>query len=264
MHRHSCLASGVATLLFLALCQASSAAAVEPIVAGLDELVVFDPGKHERGLPAVELKDAGEGLTVDIPSCIHVHRFYYSGDKEFQGPLIAGGPTVVVANHPKTGKRMMVDVMLPPGAPRIAHNKSGITYVYKDKRVEVEFQCFPFDPDKVVVKHYSGRGMARNLHDARKQLSQSTKDRLAKSTFVDSTKEAATGAHDLLKGLTVASGDLAAKSADGAKSLANLIPGVVYVKSRSEQKAARGYGNSVRDAARELEREAPELVPTNR
>ncbi len=40
-------------------------------------------------------------MKVDIAPTVHVHRYYYSGDKEIQGPIINGGPTVVVAITPK-------------------------------------------------------------------------------------------------------------------------------------------------------------------
>ena len=146
----------------LCLCVAPAWAA-ETTEAGLNDLVILDPGTHERGLPAVEIKHVEGGREIDIPPKVHVHRYYYSGDKEFQGPIINGGPTVVVANHPKTGERMYIDVVLPAGAPRIAYNKHGITYVYPDKRVAVTFQHFPFDPNKSIVKIHHGQGLGRGI-----------------------------------------------------------------------------------------------------
>jgi hypothetical protein len=124
-------------LLSLVWLTISGHAKAEPNAIGLHDLVVYDPGVHQQGLPSPQFKKSGKGLTVEIPPAVHVHRYYYSGDKEIQGPLIRGGPTVVVANHPKTGERMYIDVMLPAGAPTIVYNKSGITYGPSHKKCPI-------------------------------------------------------------------------------------------------------------------------------
>ena len=113
--------------------------AAEPIASGLNHLAIYDPGTHERGIPAVILEEIGGQLAVDIPPMVHVHRYYYSGDKEIQGPIINGGPTIVVANHPRTGNRMYIDVVLPAGATKVAYNVHGITYVFDEQRVGIHF-----------------------------------------------------------------------------------------------------------------------------
>ncbi|PHS15764.1 MAG: hypothetical protein COA78_04795 [Blastopirellula sp.] len=234
--------------------------AVEPTVAGLHELVVFDPGAHERGLPAVQFK----GREIVIPPTVHVHRYYYSGDKEFQGPIINGGPTVVVAKHPKTGKQVYIDVVLPAGAPRIAHNKHGITYIYSDRRVEVKFPKFTSDPNKVVIKNHSGKGWGRSIHDAHKHVSEHVHKSMDNSQVVQSVKEVGKDTGEFLHGTKVAIGDLTTTSADGLKSLVNLIPGVVYLKSLSEEQPDRDYQAEIKSAARQKERELTDFVPTNR
>jgi len=89
--------------LVIVVCAAGRADGKEPRASGLNQLVVIHPGAHERGLPAVRLVPTTDGtVKVDVPRTIHVHRYYYDGDKEYQGPIIQGGPTVVVANHPKS------------------------------------------------------------------------------------------------------------------------------------------------------------------
>lgn len=235
--------------------------AQEPIAHGLHDLVVYDPGVHERGLPSPELVEGGK---VDIPPAVHVHRFYYSGDKEIQGPIISGGPTVVVASHPKTGKRMYVEVVLPAGAPRIAYNKHGITYVYPDKRVSVNFQHFPFDTEKAVVKVQNGQGIGRRLQDSREHVSEHVKEGLANSPIFQSSKEATGEASDLLHGAKVTVGDLGSKGADGFKTLTNMIPGVVYLKSRAEQEPEKDYESAIKAAANKKDRLEIPFVRTNR
>ena len=81
------------------------------------EIEVIDPGVDARGNPAVQLHNVGSGTVVDIPPTILVHKYYYTGDRSFQGPSLPGGPSIVVAAHPRTGDRTYVPVQLLPGAP---------------------------------------------------------------------------------------------------------------------------------------------------
>jgi hypothetical protein len=239
--------------------------AQEPGAAGLHDLVVYDPGVHERGLPAPQFVPSGDGgLTVDIPPAVHVHRYYYSGDKEIQGPIVSGGPTVVVANHPKTGERMYIDVVLPAGAPRIAYNKHGITYVYPNKRVAVTFQSFPFDSSTAGVKIQHGKGWGRKIHDAHQHVTQHVKEGLANSPIAQSCKETAGEASDFLHGIKVTLGDLTTKGSDGLKTLSNMVPGVTYLKSQAEQEPQKDYSNMIRGAGITKARTETPFVPTNR
>ena len=238
--------------------------AAERLSPGLHDLVVYDPSTHERGFPAVQLNPKGDGLVVDIPPTIHIHRYYYSGDKEIQGPIIAGGPTVVVANHPKTGERMYIDVMLPAGAPRIAYDKHGITYVYPNQRVEVRFHRFPFSPDNVAVKNHSGQGWGRTIQDAHQHLTKSVKESLENSPTAQSVKESSGETADFLAGVKVSLGELSTRGGDSLKTLTNMIPGVVYLKSLAEQEPERDFANSIRAAGITKERLEPAFVPTNR
>ena len=249
------------------LAAGSSLSAQEPVAQGLHDLVVYDPGANERGLPSpqfVESKDGKEGLTVDIPPAVHIHRYYYSGDKEIQGPIINGGPTVVVANHPKTGERMYVDVVLPAGAPKIAYNKHSITYVYPNKRVSVSFQHFPLNSDKAVVAVHNGQGVGRRIQKAREHVSEHVHEGLANSPMAQATKETAGETSDLLHGVKVSLGDLSGKGADGLKTLTNMIPGVTYLKSKAEQEPQKDYASKIRGARIKKERTETPFVPTNR
>ncbi len=151
--------------------------------AGLNDLVIMDPGKHERGLPAVLVTYMNEHPEIEIPPTLHVHRYYYSGDKIFQGPIIQGGPTVVVASHPKTGQRMYIDVVLPAGTPRIQYTGNAITYIYNAtrRRVEIKFQHFPFRSGVAVVKHHSGKGLNVAIRDKRQQVGDHVKETMQNS-----------------------------------------------------------------------------------
>jgi hypothetical protein len=254
------------SIAVLSILSVGNVSAQEPTVAGLNDLVVYDPGAHERGLPSPQFvqTEYGDGLRVDIPPAIHVHRYYYSGDKEFQGPIINGGPTVVVANHPKTGERMYFDVVLPAGAPRIAHNKHSITYIYPDKRVAVKFHHFPLNSNQAAVKIQNGKGLGRNIHEARENVSEHVKEGLANSPVIQSGKECAGEMSDFLHGVKVTLGDLSSSGADGLKTLSNMIPGVTYLKSKAEQEPQKDYANSIRAAGIKKARDETPFVPTNR
>ena len=243
---------------------ALSLSAQEPAAAGLQDLVVYTPAAHDRGLPAVQFNDVKGGMQVDIPPAVHVHRFYYSGDKEFQGPIITGGPTVVVANHPRTGERMYIDVVLPAGAPRISYDKRGITYVYPKQRVTVNFRGLPFGADKAVVKNRSGRGWGRRMQEANKGVGGHVREGMGNSQLVQSLKSVGKDTGELLKGATVSLGEFSSQGADGLKSLTDMIPGVVYLRSKGEQKPELDYKARIRSAARQKDGELPNFVPTNR
>lgn len=254
----------IALLLAFAYLPDCSLWGQEPAAPGLHDLVVFDPGVHERGLPSPQFDRAGNGLTVDIPPAVHVHRYYYSGDKEIQGPIINGGPTIVVASHPKTGKRMYIDVTLPAGAPRIAYNKSCITYVYPHKRVAVTFNHFPLNPDKVTVKYHSGQGVGRTARDWSHHVKEHVNEGIHKSAFLQSVKATGGEAGKLAVGVGEAAGKLTSQTLDALKSGASIIPGVSYFKSLAEERGNRQYQTQIDVATDRIKRETPEFVPTIR
>jgi hypothetical protein len=243
------------------------AAGHEPIVPGLNELVVLDPGLHERNLPPVILEEfeGVEGiLRVDIPPKVHVHRYYYSGDKEFQGPIIQGGPTVVVANHPKTGEQMYVNVSLSPGAPRIAHSAHGITYVYPHQRVAIHFQQFPFDPTKAVVKYHSGQGVRRTWYQTRQHMVAATKAQFQQSAVVQSLRGTAHCGGDLVRGAGQVVARTGSRVLDGGSALIGSLPGVPALQSASEQRAEIIQAAEIRGADLRQRVNETEFLPTNR
>lgn len=243
---------------------ARPAHAVEPTAPGLSDLVVYDSGAHERGLPAVRFEPSEHGLQVDIPPAVHVHRYYYSGDKEIQGPIIQGGPTIIVANHPKTGERMYIDAVLPAGAPRIAYDGNSITYVYTDKRVCIKFQHFPFNPCVAVVKHHGGQGIGRSVHDFHQKVTAHTQQHYTQSPLVQSCKDTTSSAGKLVHGAFIATGGATARVLDGLRANADRLPGAVPLKSATDQAAERAKSAEVRKAARQKVDEELEFVRTNR
>ena len=226
----------------------------------------MDPGKHERGLPAVLVTYMNDHPEIEIPPTLHVHRYYYSGDKIFQGPIIQGGPTVVVASHPKTGQRMYIDVVLPAGTPRIQYTGNAITYIYNAtrRRVEIKFQHFPFRSSVAVVKHHSGKGLNVAIRDKRQQVGDHVKDTMQNSQAVNAVKELCTGGGQLAKGAAGAVGELTTQGVDVVKQVVGMLPGVSYLTSMAEQAPQRSYNASVdRASIKNAVSETP-FIRTNR
>lgn len=110
------------------------------------EIEIREPAVDALGQPKSELVKADDGsLQIKIPPTVLVMTYYYSGDRDFQGPMLNGGPTTIVANHPVDNQRCYVDLQLPAGAPRVYYSSRKITFDFGQRRVEVVFRkrCDP-------------------------------------------------------------------------------------------------------------------------
>lgn len=253
------LALALVTLLATAL--GPEVVAAEHLSPGLHDIVVYDPGAHEIGLPKVRFRPDGQ---VDIPPAVHVHRFYYSGNKEIQGPLVAGGPTVVVANHPKTGERMYVEAMLPAGNPRIAYTKAAITYVYQDKRVAIRFHHFPFRTDRVTVHYHGGQGVGRAVEGHWSKIKQHTSQSWHDNAVVQSLKKTTSGVSDAVHGLAENAGKSTSGLLDKVGELSAIIPGFSNLQSQGQQRFERRNSTRIEGAAQTARRKEDIFVPTLR
>jgi len=112
---------------------------VVPVPPSL-EIEVLDPNVDPLGNPAViPSQDAAGHTIVDIPPVVLVHRYYYTGDRSFQGPMFPGGPSIVVINHPRTGERLYVEMQMLPGAPRVHYTSSSVEYDYGPQSIFLKF-----------------------------------------------------------------------------------------------------------------------------
>ena len=112
----------------------------QPNVPPIDELEILDPRVDPEGKPHAQQVIEPNGTSqVEIPPTVIVHRYYYTGDRDFQGPMLQGGPTLLAVNDPATGEQISVEVMLPPGAPRITYRSNRIIYAYRDSSIIVSF-----------------------------------------------------------------------------------------------------------------------------
>ena len=118
------------------------------------EIEVIDPNADPLGRPAVELqRRENGGFDVDIPPVILVHRYYYTGDRSFQAQLLPGGPTIIVANHPKTGEKLYIEAQMMPGAPRVTYTARFIDYDFGRHGMKILF----FGRNAPFVKYRNGK-----------------------------------------------------------------------------------------------------------
>jgi hypothetical protein len=144
-----------------------------PIVPPVDEIEVIPPkvDSEHKPRPIIVTDPSTNTQTVEIPPTMIVHRYYYTGDRSFQGPFIPGGPSVIVAAHPKTGQQMSLEAQLLPGAPRVRYTRHAITYDYGTQSISVRFGAEPCIPPRIVTTQDSRaaikrRNLSRHIHNS--------------------------------------------------------------------------------------------------
>lgn len=125
-----------------------------------DEIEILDPNVDELGRPAVELVPGKDGGTeVVVPQVVLVHKYYYNGDRSFQAQMLPGGPTIIVANHPRTGERFYIETNMLPGAPRVTYTSSCMIYDYDHFGMKVHFPIWGTPK----VSYRSGRTVTQQV-----------------------------------------------------------------------------------------------------
>jgi hypothetical protein len=236
-----------------------------PVPPGL-EIEVLDPNADPLGNPAVELRrndsccrGKDDDLIVDIPPVVVVHKYYYTGDRSFQGPTLPGGPSIVVMNHPKTGQRCYVPVQMLPGAPRVHYSEKGIEYDYGRYGISVEFGLF----GKPKVDYRNHVPVMRRAKEAAAGIAQGT-GRLAGATKVPKlAQEASTGAKNAVTNVGYGVIQLAGRVAAPAVRILQATPVGSVFQSNPERSATRRRDCQVRHAACESYRTGTD-VPTLR
>lgn len=230
----------------------------EPREPGFNELVVIDPAVEENGLP-VPIVSNGQ---VEIPPTLHVHPYYYCGDKEYQAQIINGGPTIVVANHPRSGDKLYIDAVLPQGAPIVAYNAHSITYIYPDRRVIIDFSIV--GKHRAKVKYVSGRGAAREVHEQLVKNRAAIQDHKQKSRLAGEVKELGHEVGNMAKGTIGVAGRVGSIVVERTRAATRLIPGVAALRSLGEQSDERAALEEIRQAGVEQVRNELKTIPTVR
>lgn len=260
----------IQTLLLLAGAWAGTVAlAAEPRVPYQDDVLVYDPGTHERGLPEVEFYEGDAGLQLDVSRTLHVHRFYYNGDREFQFRLVQGGPTTVVTNHPRTGERLYIDVDLPSGIPVIAYNKHSITYAFPNKRVIIEFPTRLFKPyacpPVVRTELHKGAGPVRNLRTGMRNLTAKVRVASSQDPLVGAVRDTATSVTRTATGVVGTASAATGTAINQVRGTVEQLPIISQAQQAAEERGQRGQQVAIDRVTRASERsDRTSFFKTNR
>jgi hypothetical protein len=224
------------------------------------EIEILDPNVDPMGRPAVRVGIGPDGLGhVDIPPAVLIHRFYYTGDRSFQGPMLPGGPSIIVVNHPADGERLYLEVQMLPGAPRVIYTRHAIEYNYGVQSIILTFGAH----GRPKISYRQGVSLATKALVATAQWEQATA-RLVERTgapaaarkVLQGTKNAAeTGAdhvHDIGKAVITP-----------VIKIVQVIPGVRMLTSSAENRVQHERDSLVRQAQAEVTN-LEASIPTNR
>lgn len=192
MGRHGRRVIGWAMAAAVCVPGTAAASGLRPAAAPVpptQEIELLDPGVDPTGKPAVVVRPGPGGQQVDIPPAVLVHKFYYTGDRTFQGPMLPGGPMIVAVNHPKTLERVYVPVTLPPGAPRVTYTSHAIRYDYGPQTVSVVFGVC----GKPTVKYSQGTVAGERVKEAAGAVVADTRSLIQRTGIPDGVHRAAQG-----------------------------------------------------------------------
>lgn len=186
-------------------------------------------------LPVYPLADNTPASMLATNCPTHVHNFYYSGNSDFQCPIIKGGRTRIVTVHPVTAEPVEFFVMLAAGAPRVEYRRKHFAYVYKDHRTEIAFPSIgPYMP-RVVSRQVNGKSLSQRWENVEQHFAE-TADSLNKTNTAQAFKEVAEDEKKQFAGLGVLVDRGIGTTIKTTKSITNLIPGKQVLRSLQEQR----------------------------
>jgi len=233
----------VMTLLGTAV-RAAQPAPVPPTL----EIEVLDPNADPLGNPAVIVRDDGYGQSfVDIPPVVLVHRYYYTGDRSFQGPMLPGGPSIVVVNDPRDGQRCYIPVQMLPGAPRVHYSGRKIEYDYGRSGISISFGLW----GKPKVVYRNSVPAARRAKNVIVGTGKGTARLVEQSGLPNLAKTSAQGTKNVVVNTKNAVEDLGQGLLAPAIGLVNATPLGSIFRGNPEDQARRRRDAEVRRAARE-------------
>lgn len=202
------------------------------------ELEVLDPRVDSKGNPAIllekEIDCAGrENLKVDIPQTVIVHKYYFTGERDFQARILPGGPSIIVVEHPKTHERLYIDALLPPGAPRIYYWSNSIVYDYKDHGVTINFTCF----GKAKVSYRNGVPLSHKLSRATKSVANATSNLVSRTPIPDAAQAVYKGTANVATTTIDRAGSVAKMATLPLANTARMLPLSQTLTSSPEEQA---------------------------
>jgi hypothetical protein len=215
------------------------------------ELELLDPNVDPLGRPAAKVipTTGPDGVArIDIPPCVLVHKYYYTGDRSFQAPLLPGGPTVVVVNHPADGERIYLEIQMPPGAPRVIYTRHSIEYNYGIQSVILSFGAH----GRPKVTFRQGASALTRARVAGERARQAT------SRFIERTgvPEARRKVHEKVQTVGGATADrlhdIGKAAVTPVIQVVKLIPGIQLLTSSPEQTVEHERNSLVKGATTDL------------
>lgn len=192
----------------------------------------------------------------------HVHRFYYSGNSEFQCPILEGGRTRIVTVHPATGEPIEFFVTLAAGAPRVFYSKKHFAYVYKDHRTVVNFPSVGPWQKRVTVQQQNRPGLKKRQRDVSESIDDA-QNRLRSTHFVQSLKSVREGGASVARGAGVLIDRSLGSTIDTTRRITDLIPGKRYLQSLGDQRPYDVRDTGIRDVQRAVADEGRFIAAPN-
>jgi hypothetical protein len=232
------------------------------------EIEVLDPGVDPRGNPAVLTRPTTvctptgpEGrLAVDIPPTVLVHRYYYTGNRTFQGPMIPGGPTIVVANHPRTMERLYVPVQMLPGAPRVTYTEHAIEYDYGSQAITITFCWLTHRPK---VDYRQGVPFTKRMEDALSHTAEATRALVNRTDIPEVRVRLTEGIRNVAETTADRMNALGERLVAPPVALFRMTPLSNLFTTPEEDRAIRARDTEVQRAGRETQRQNASF-PDNR
>jgi hypothetical protein len=220
------------------------------------EIEVLDPNVDPSGNPAVIVRDRGNGRSsIEIPPVVLVHRYFYTGDRSFQGPMLPGGPSILVVHHPRTGEQCYVPVQMLPGAPRVHYSSGKIEYDYGRHGITLSFGLF--GQPKVSYRNH------RSVHHTAVETVAKAHDHLGNAWENSGLSKAAKGGAQSTKGFFTSTSngvkDAGKAFFTPAKQLVQSTPLGALFRDKTEEHARRQRDREVRAAAEASARRAISL-----
>ena len=232
-----------------------------PVSPGL-EIEVLDPGVDPSGNPAVRINRSsgfdGEAQ-IEIPPVILVHRYYYTGDRDFQGPMVPGGPSIVVATNPRTNERQYVNVQMLPGAPRVKYTRRSITYDYGHQSIVVSFHY----KNRAKVAYTQGTSLPRFVVGSTKQV-QNAASGLAERTGLSKLRSrVASDANNVIDSAIGRVRETGESTTQRIRDVWKMLPIAGLLSGSPDEAELRNRASELRSAAEEA-RDSELSIPTNR
>jgi hypothetical protein len=225
----------------------------QPVVSPVDEITILDPGTDPEGKPSPLLYTGpGNQQQVDIPPTVIVHNYYYSGDRDFRGPVFTGGPSILVVNHPLSGERLYLPVQMLPGSPRITYRKQHIDYDFGEDRIRVRF-LHPLkvcDRDTPTVSYLRGREFRETTMESAQAAGGHVRQWVDRTGIPHATHHVAAGAVGALDTSADRFRDVGRIAVGPAVRIAEATPAGRLLIASPEERAARVRDEAVQRAER--------------